>query len=56
MKIITYNDETVPWGRSNHLMGTKLLPSSDDKPHRTRTKLMIKKATAVTWTAPAQIV
>jgi hypothetical protein len=23
-------DEAAPWGRSNHLMGTKLLPSRDD--------------------------
>jgi hypothetical protein len=31
MGTITYNDETAPWSRSNHLMGTRLLPSSDDR-------------------------
>jgi hypothetical protein len=30
MKTITCNDEAAPWSRSNHLMGTRLPPSSDD--------------------------
>jgi hypothetical protein len=30
MKTITYDDEAAPWSRNNHLMGTRLLPSSDD--------------------------
>jgi hypothetical protein len=30
MRTITYNDEAAPWSRSNHLMGTGWLPSSDD--------------------------
>jgi hypothetical protein len=29
MMTITYNDEAVPWNRSNHLIRTKLPPSSD---------------------------
>jgi hypothetical protein len=31
MRTTTYNDEAAPWSRSNHLMGTRLLPSSDDR-------------------------
>jgi hypothetical protein len=30
MRTVTYNDESVLWSRSNHLMGTRLLPASDD--------------------------
>jgi hypothetical protein len=30
MKTIANNDEVAPWSGSNHLMGTGLLPSSDD--------------------------
>jgi hypothetical protein len=30
MSTITYNDEAAPRSRSNCLMGTRLLPSSDD--------------------------
>jgi hypothetical protein len=30
MRTMTYNDEAAPWSRSNHLMGTGWLPSSDD--------------------------
>jgi hypothetical protein len=30
MSIITYNDEAEPWSRSDHLLGTRLLLSSDD--------------------------
>jgi hypothetical protein len=30
MRTITYNDETASCSWSNHLMGTRLLPSSDD--------------------------
>jgi hypothetical protein len=53
MKIITFNDEAAPWSRNNHLMGIKLLSSSDDSnnncfeiPHRTRTwMIVINKAT-----------
>jgi hypothetical protein len=28
-RTITYSDQAAPWSRSNHLMGTRLLPSSD---------------------------
>jgi hypothetical protein len=30
MRTIAYNDEATSWSRSNHLMGTRLLPSSGD--------------------------
>jgi hypothetical protein len=30
VRTITNNDEVAPWSRSNHLMGTRLLPSGDD--------------------------
>jgi hypothetical protein len=30
MRTTTYTDETILWNRSNHLMGTRSLPSSDD--------------------------
>jgi hypothetical protein len=30
IRTINYNDEAVPGSRSNHLMATRLLPSSDD--------------------------
>jgi hypothetical protein len=30
MRTITYNDEAAPWSRSNHILGTRLFPSSDD--------------------------
>jgi hypothetical protein len=30
MRTITYNDEAAPWSKSNHVLGTRLLPSSDD--------------------------
>jgi hypothetical protein len=30
MRTIIYNDEAAPWRRSNHLMGTRWFPSSDD--------------------------
>jgi hypothetical protein len=30
MRTITYNDEAVPWSRSSHLTGARVLPSSDD--------------------------
>jgi hypothetical protein len=30
MRTDTHNDEAATWSRSNHLMGTRLLPSSDD--------------------------
>jgi hypothetical protein len=40
-----YNDEVIPWRRSNHLMGTRSFPSSDDSyndssgmPYRTGTE------------------
>jgi hypothetical protein len=51
MKIITYNDESIPWSRRNHLMGTRLLPLSDDSnnfsrtSHKSRTEVMINQAT-----------
>jgi hypothetical protein len=48
----TYNDEAAPWSRSNHPMGTRLLPSGDDRdnnflrtPPETRTEIMINQAT-----------
>jgi hypothetical protein len=31
MRTITYNDEAAAWSMSNHLLGTKLLLSSDDR-------------------------
>jgi hypothetical protein len=30
MRLITYNDEAVQWNKSNHVLGTRLFPSSDD--------------------------
>jgi hypothetical protein len=30
MRTITYNDEAAPWSKSNHLMGTRWLSSSND--------------------------
>jgi hypothetical protein len=30
MRTITYADEAAPWSRSSHLIGTRLLPLSDD--------------------------
>jgi hypothetical protein len=30
MRTISYNDEAALCSRSNHFMGTRLLPSSDD--------------------------
>jgi hypothetical protein len=30
MKTTTYNDEATPWNRSSYVLGTTLLPSSDD--------------------------
>jgi hypothetical protein len=30
MRTITYNDEAAPWRRSNHLLGARLLSSSED--------------------------
>jgi hypothetical protein len=37
MRMITYNDEVVPWIRSNHFMGTLLLSSSDASDNFSRT-------------------
>jgi hypothetical protein len=50
MRTSTYNDEAVPWSRSNHSMGTRLLPSSDESinfsgiPHK-RIEIMINQTT-----------
>jgi hypothetical protein len=51
MKTITYDDEAAPWSRSNHLIGTRLFPSSDDRCNnfsgtlcRTRSEIRIKEA------------
>jgi hypothetical protein len=30
MKTTTYNDKAAPWSRSNHALGARVLPSSDD--------------------------
>jgi hypothetical protein len=30
MRTITYDNEAIPWNRGNYLLGTRLLPSSDD--------------------------
>jgi hypothetical protein len=40
-RAITYNDEAAPWSRSNYLMGTRLLPSSDDSDNISGTPLGI---------------
>jgi hypothetical protein len=34
MRTITYNDDAVLWSRINHLMETRLLPSSDDSDNK----------------------
>jgi hypothetical protein len=31
VRTIAYNDEAAPWSRSNYLMGTRLLPSTNDR-------------------------
>jgi hypothetical protein len=46
MKKITYSDEAAPWSRSNHLMGTRLLSSSNDSdnnPGRTRSEIKVNQ-------------
>jgi hypothetical protein len=30
MMTVTYNDEAAPWSRSNHILGSRLLPASGD--------------------------
>jgi hypothetical protein len=30
MRTITYNDEAAAWSKNYHVLGTRLLPSSDD--------------------------
>jgi hypothetical protein len=30
MSSITYKDEAATWSRNNHVLGIKLLPTSDD--------------------------
>jgi hypothetical protein len=49
MRIITYNDKVALWSRSNHLIGTRMLPSRNNNfsetPQRTRTEIMINQAT-----------
>jgi hypothetical protein len=37
IRTITYNDEAAPWSRSNHLLRTRLLLSSDDSNNNSRT-------------------
>jgi hypothetical protein len=41
---IIHNDEAVPSNRSNHLMGTRLLPSSDDSSNTFSGTLLITPA------------
>jgi hypothetical protein len=46
IRTITHDDEVASWSRSKNLMGTTLLPSSDDSdffrsPSRTRTVIMM---------------
>jgi hypothetical protein len=55
MRTIIYNDEAAPWRRSNHLMGTRWLPSSDDSnnnfcrnPCRTRTEIITSEIFGLT--------
>jgi hypothetical protein len=54
MRTMTYNDEAVFWSRSNHLMGTRLLPSSDDSDKifsgNTFTEIMVNQNISVTGT------
>jgi hypothetical protein len=52
MKTVTCNDEAAPWSRNNHLIRTRLLPSSEDSdnnlsgiPCKTRTEMMTNQAT-----------
>jgi hypothetical protein len=45
----TYNDKAAPWNRSNHLVGTRLLPSSDDSDtSRTSTEKVMDETTGLT--------
>jgi hypothetical protein len=49
MKMIAYSDEAASWSRNNHLMGTRLPPSSKDSDgnnfSRNRTETMINPIT-----------
>jgi hypothetical protein len=48
IEAINSDGEAAPQNRNNHLMKTRLLPSSDDRtPCRTRTELMVKQATGL---------
>jgi hypothetical protein len=37
MRIINYNEEAIPWSRSNYPMGARLFPSSDEGDNFSRT-------------------
>jgi hypothetical protein len=58
MRRVTYNEEAAPWSRSNHLMGTRLLPSSDDSdnifsrttPGNHWTEIMVNQSTPLIGT------
>jgi hypothetical protein len=51
IRTIASNDEATPWSKNNHLMGARLLHSSDDSENtfsrdalRTRTEVMVNQA------------
>jgi hypothetical protein len=43
MRTNTYNDEAAPWSRNNPVLGTRMLPLSDDN-DQLRTEMMVNKA------------
>jgi hypothetical protein len=54
MRTTTYNDEAVPWSRSNHVLGTRSLPSSDDSgknftTSKSKTEIMVSQAPFGHW-------
>jgi hypothetical protein len=61
MRTITYRDEAASWSRSNHLMGARLFPSSDNSDNdfsrifsleaqKIRTEIMTNQVTPVSRT------
>jgi hypothetical protein len=60
MRMITYSDEAAPCSRSNHLMGTGLLPSSDGSDNsfsrtllqKLWTEMMVNQAIPVSVSGP----
>jgi hypothetical protein len=58
MKTSTYNDEAAPWGRSDDLVGIRLVPSSNDSNNNfsgtllqnTQDELMVNQNTPMTGT------